>query len=1421
MIINNVRSLLLALVAIALLAGCGSGGDGGDPLPSAPGNVTAEPLAGAIKISWEDKSSNESSFIIYRALADGGDPSYTEIAAEPANSTSHTDPDVSADTRYLYAVTARNEVGESARVEVAQPVQSLPEEGDARLTVVKVGRGQGVVTSDPAGIECIQRPEVVGDDCTGDYSEGQEVTLIAQPDGGSVFAGWEGACSGTGVCRVTMDGSKEVSVIFSPPESTLTVDKGGSGSGTVLDGNTDGSYINCGSNCDYTTGTGTILVLEANPSEGSLFAGWSGCPEVRSNGDCEVQINTDVTVTATFKEPSLSIESFTASPRNVAPGGEVTLSWDVTGDDAYTLSLSNSRNDTVLDVTGQTSVTVNPSASVTYTLTATSDIETDTDTETVTVGDEPEVTLFRVRGGDDTIATGSSAVLEWSVAGAGDIEVTISGIAGTFEREGSTPIDTSQPGTYDYELTATSSFGTDTDEVTLSVGDAPVITSFTATPTSVTAGGTVTLEWNVDGDGTVTLTLDDGDGPERVTGNGTSVSVNETTTYTLTAESEFGNDNAIRIVTVQYELTVVNDGGGVITSNPTGINCGSECEQFFLDGVSVDLTAQAATGFEFDSWSGACSGSDPNSCTVTMNANRAVTANFTLVPPPPPPPAEFTLTVAKAGEGSGTVASMPAGINCGNTCTADFDEDEEVTLTATPDAGVTVTWTNCTVSPTDPNVCTVTMDADKEVTATFALPPPDEFELNVDVQGGGTVTSSPAGINCEGDCTEDYTEGQTVTLTAIADEGFEFEEWSDNCSSTGATTCQVLMDAPKTVTATFTPLPPPPPNEHTLTVTLAGTGGGTVTSAPSGITCGSDCAEAYVEGTEVVLNAASNNGSRFMGWTGDCAGTGGCTVIMDGPKNVTATFTDLFTVSVAITGPGTVTSNPAGISCNPTCSEDFLSGTSVVLTANPETGANFSGWGGDCAASGTDTTCEVTSDADVTAAFSVPAGVSSVTVTPEGANINQGETVPLEVDVETIGGAPETVNWTSDNLAVATVNSSGVVMGESPGTATITATSTFDLTKSDTVAVTVNPPPEPPEIGRFTAAPDSIAEEGSSTLEWSVTGDAPIGVTISGIAETFGPNGSTAVSPDATTEYALTATNDAGSDTDAETVVVGTEPSITSFTAEPSTVTEGSSATLLWNVTGSEAIQVVISGVEGIFGPDGSTEVTPTATTDYTLSATNGFGADSATVTLTVVPLNESPAATADGPFSVDEGGTLTIAAPGVLSNDTDPEGSALVAQAASNPASGALSLNPDGGFTYVHDGGETTSDAFEYVASDGNSDSSPAAVTLSITPVNDAPTAVADAYDVVPGEALNVPSPGVLGNDGDPEGQSLTAILGAAPAHGTLSLQPDGSFVYVLDDSAALEDSFSYVASDGVASSSAATVTLRVLAVPLSRNRS
>ena len=322
---------------------------------------------------------------------------------------------------------------------------------------------------------------------------------------------------------------------------------------------------------------------------------------------------------------------------------------------------------------------------------------------------------------------------------------------------------------------------------------------------------------------------------------------------------------------------------------------------------------------------------------------------------------QFTLTVNKAGTGTGTVTSKPSGINCGTVCSVPLSQGTVSSLTAKPAKGsVFAGWSGvCSGTGT----CTATVNSNMSVTATFKIPQKFTLAVSKAGNGTGTVTSKPSGIKCGTTCTASLLESTSVTLTPKAAKGSVFIGWLGACSGTGS--CVIPMNANKSATAFFdNPLVP-----LTVSVTKDGTGGGTVSSSPGGISCGPTCTAPFSNIPQVTLTAAPASGSTFAGWTGTGCTTG--TVTMDTAKSCTATFnlqTFGLTVVKAGTGSGTVTSNPAGINCGNTCSATYNSGTVVTLTATPSGTSGFTGWSGACSGSGSCTLTLIQSQL-VSAAF--------------------------------------------------------------------------------------------------------------------------------------------------------------------------------------------------------------------------------------------------------------------------------------------------------------------------------------------------------------------------------------------------------------------------------------------------------------------
>jgi VCBS repeat-containing protein len=233
-----------------------------------------------------------------------------------------------------------------------------------------------------------------------------------------------------------------------------------------------------------------------------------------------------------------------------------------------------------------------------------------------------------------------------------------------------------------------------------------------------------------------------------------------------------------------------------------------------------------------------------------------------------------------------------------------------------------------------------------------------------------------------------------------------------------------------------------------------------------------------------------------------------------------------------------------------------------------------------------------------------------------------------------------------------------------------------------------------------------------------------------------------------------------------------------------------------------------------VFNPDGSFIYTPA--TDYN-------GPDSfqyrvydgtsyslpAMVSLTITPVNDLPVA-ADQTVTTDEDVAVDIT---LTATDVDLPGQPLTFTLLTPPGSGLLTGTPPN-LTYTPELNYNGDDSFTFMANDGEENSLPATVHITIIPVNDAPVALDDSYPVTENMTLTVPAPGVLNNDSDVDNLVLTAELISPPSKGELTLAPSGGFTYIPHAYANGTDSFTYRTQDGTLSSQTATVTLTIAAV-------
>ena len=388
-----------------------------------------------------------------------------------------------------------------------------------------------------------------------------------------------------------------------------------------------------------------------------------------------------------------------------------------------------------------------------------------------------------------------------------------------------------------------------------------------------------------------------------------------------------------------------------------------------------------------------------------------------------------------------------------------------------------------------------------------------------------------------------------------------------------------------------------------------------------------------------------------------------------------------------------------------------------------------------------------------------------------------------------------------------------------------------------TLTVVEAPPNQPPvapsltdqaavEDQLFSYVAPAFTDPNEDTLTYAATladgGSLPAWLTFNPATRTFSGTPLEADTP-ATFTIRVTATDDGEPPASAITdfaLAVSERNDAPIAADDTATVAEGgtvdiTASTLLANDSDPEddalTITAVGSAVNGTvtlsedkatvtYAHDGS----ETTSGSFTYTVSDGSAADTATVEVTVTPVNAAPVAV-DDTATVDEGGDVSISASTLLANDSDAEEDALTITAVGSAVNGAITLSEDKAtVTYAHDGSETTSGSFTYTVSDGSA-ADTATVEVTVTPVNDAPVTVDDTAIVDEGGAVDVTASALLSNDSDAEDDTLSVTAVGSAVNGTVTLSEDKAMVtYAHDGSETTSGSFTYTASDDVASDTA-----------------
>lgn len=232
----------------------------------------------------------------------------------------------------------------------------------------------------------------------------------------------------------------------------------------------------------------------------------------------------------------------------------------------------------------------------------------------------------------------------------------------------------------------------------------------------------------------------------------------------------------------------------IYSSNPaTGINCGSSstaCSASFASGAVVNLTATVGSTVTFAGWTYAdgCA-TNSKTCRVTMHAATPVAAAFNPI-----------IGLRLYGNGLGTVTTSSGLVNCTwlNGCargamqTYSFAKGTQLVLRANPVSSSTFAGWSGDAGCSHASTCTFTVNGYEVITATFASYGP--FTIAINLRGGGSVRSSPAGIVCGPTCAAQFSSGTVVHLSTLAAAGYFFAGWS-NGGCSGLTPCVVTSSS--------------------------------------------------------------------------------------------------------------------------------------------------------------------------------------------------------------------------------------------------------------------------------------------------------------------------------------------------------------------------------------------------------------------------------------------------------------------------------------------------------------------------------------------------------------------------------------------------------------------------------------------------
>jgi VCBS repeat-containing protein len=213
----------------------------------------------------------------------------------------------------------------------------------------------------------------------------------------------------------------------------------------------------------------------------------------------------------------------------------------------------------------------------------------------------------------------------------------------------------------------------------------------------------------------------------------------------------------------------------------------------------------------------------------------------------------------------------------------------------------------------------------------------------------------------------------------------------------------------------------------------------------------------------------------------------------------------------------------------------------------------------------------------------------------------------------------------------------------------------------------------------------------------------------------------------------------------------------------------------------------------------------------FTYSISDGKGgASSASVTLTIVSVNDAPVA-GNNTLTTNEDTSVAVTAAQLLANDSDVDGDVLSVTAVTQPGHGAVTANAGGGWIYTPAANYNGADSFTYTVSDGKGGVTSASVNVTIVAVNDAPVTAADTFTTDKNTAITITAAQLLANDRDVDGDAISVTSVTQPAHGVLTQTTTGIWNYTPVAGYAGTDVFTYTVSDGKGGAGTGQASIKV----------